>query len=115
MGNTVRRLVVRGSLAALGAGSVVFLAPQAIAEAPCPDGTARVFLNDSTNTCQSAGTVEYSQPWASKICSMGSAKVVIDTTGKRRINKKHIELDPGHCTRLELDGQQSATVQVIPV
>ncbi|MET7767748.1 hypothetical protein [Nocardia sp. NPDC005366] len=116
MGSTVRRLVVRSSVAAaLGIGSMVVLGPHAVADAPCPDGTARVFLSNSTNTCQGAGTASYAQPWATKICTTGGTTAVIDTTGKRRVNRQHIELDPGgHCARLELDGQQSATVVVAP-
>jgi len=113
---SVRRLVVRGSIAtALGIGSMVVLGPNAVADAPCPDGTVRVFLSNSTNTCQGAGATTYSAPWATKICTTSGTVAVIDTTGKRRVNRQHIELDPGgHCARLELDGQQSATVVVAP-
>ncbi|WP_156371157.1 hypothetical protein [Nocardia arizonensis] len=116
MGSTVRRLVVRGGVAAaVGMGSLIVLGPKAAAEAPCPDGTARVFFNNSTNTCQNAGTATYADPWASRVCSTSGARVVIDTTGKRRVNKRHIELaSGGYCAQLELDGQQSATIQVSP-
>ncbi|MGW4365252.1 hypothetical protein ACWEKT_06365 [Nocardia takedensis] len=115
MGNTVRRLLVRGGLAAaLGLGSLIALGPQAVAEG-CPAGTARVFFSNSTNTCQPAGSATYANPWASRVCTTSGTRVVIDTTGKRKANKRHIELEPaGFCAQLDLDGQQSATIQVLP-
>lgn len=114
MGSTVGAVVLRGCAAfALGAGSLIVLGPHAAADAPCPEGTARVFFNNSTNTCQGVGAVTYSNPWASRVCSAAGSKVVVDTTGKRRVNKRHIELDPGgYCTQLELNGQENATVTV---
>ncbi|MBH0781402.1 hypothetical protein [Nocardia bovistercoris] len=116
MATTVRRLVIRSGVAvAVAAGSLLVFGPQAAADAPCPDGTARIFFNNSTNICQGAGTATYSSPWASRVCTTSGTKVVIDTTGKRRVNKRHIELDGGgYCTQLELNGQENATIQVSP-
>ncbi|WP_431972078.1 hypothetical protein [Nocardia sp. bgisy134] len=116
MTRTLRRLVIRGSvIGAIAAGAVVALPQTAVAEAPCPDGTARVFLNDATNVCQSGSATYTARPAVSKVCSTGGTSVVVETTGPRRINRRHIELEPGgYCARLEIEGQESATVQVQP-
>ncbi|MEV6387286.1 hypothetical protein [Nocardia xishanensis] len=116
MTRTLRQLVIRGSvIGAIAAGAVVAIPQTAIAEAPCQDGTARVFLNNSTNLCQSGSATYTALPAVSKVCSTGGTKVVVDTTGPRRINRRHVELEPGgHCARFELEGQESATVQVTP-
>ncbi|MGK8490180.1 hypothetical protein [Nocardia asiatica] len=113
---TVRRVVVRsGVVAALALGSLV-AAPQAVADAPCPEGTARVFLADSTNTCQGGGTVSYDPPGVvSKICSTPSADVTAEATFKNRRGKlitQKLDLSSGRCGRFDVAGQLGATVTV---
>ncbi|MET8774690.1 hypothetical protein ABZV58_06640 [Nocardia sp. NPDC004654] len=114
MTRILRRLVIRGAvIGAVAAGAVVAVPQTAIAEAPCQDGTARVFLNNATNLCQSGSATYTAYPAVTKVCSTSGTKVVIDTTGPRRVNRRHVELDPGgHCARFEIEGQESATVLV---
>ncbi|UAK29711.1 hypothetical protein K8O92_16940 [Nocardia asteroides] len=116
MGPTIRRLVVGSSVvAALALGTLV-VAPEAVADAPCPEGTARVFLADSTNTCQGAGTVSYDPPGVvSKVCSTPSADVSAEATFKNRRGKlttQKLELNSGRCGRFDIAGQLGATVTV---
>ncbi|MGQ4596700.1 hypothetical protein [Nocardia sp. R6R-6] len=113
---TVRRLVVGSSVAAaLTLGSLVVAAPDAIA-AQCPDGTARVFLANSTNTCQGAGTVSYDPPGVvSKVCSSATADVSAEATFKDRRGKlitQKLDLSSGRCGRFEIAGQLGTTVTV---
>ncbi|MEU2030211.1 hypothetical protein [Nocardia amamiensis] len=114
MGSTVRRLVVGSSaVAALALGSLV-VAPDAVADAPCPEGTARVFLANSTNTCQGGGTVSY-DPAVSKVCSTATADVTAEATFKNRRGKlitQKLDLSSGRCGRFDIAGQLSATVTV---
>ncbi|WP_328404386.1 MULTISPECIES: hypothetical protein [unclassified Nocardia] len=116
---TVRRLVVRSSIvAALGLGSIVVAAPQAVAEAPCPDGTARLFFTNETNTCQGGGTVSFDgSPAISKVCSVGRVNVIVDATiktGKTKTATRHLDLSNGQCGRIEIAGQLNATVTINP-
>ncbi len=113
---TVRRLVVGSSVvAALALGTLV-VAPDAVADAPCPDGTARVFLANSTNTCQGGGTVSYDPPGAvSKVCSTATADVTAEATFKNRRGKlitQKLDLSSGRCGRFDIAGQLNATVTV---
>ncbi|CRY83719.1 hypothetical protein IU443_16745 [Nocardia farcinica] len=112
----VGRVMIRGlAAAALGSGAVLAIPQTAAADGPCPVGTASVFLNDATHHCQGAGTTTYTaRPAVAKVCAMSGTAVTVDSDGARRVNRQHIELDPGHCTRLEIGGQYSATVQVSP-
>ncbi|MBF6215337.1 hypothetical protein IU433_31210 [Nocardia puris] len=106
------RLTVRAAvIGALAAGAVVAVPQVAMADAKCPNGTARVFLYASTNHCQ-GGTQTYTNPTVVKVCSMSRTKVVIETKGERRINNRTVELGPGHCAAFEPRGQESATVAV---
>ncbi|MFF0530279.1 hypothetical protein ACFYT3_18015 [Nocardia amikacinitolerans] len=116
MTRMLRRLTIRGAvIGAIAAGAVVAVPQTAIAEAPCQDGTARVFLNNATNLCQSGTATYNARPAISKVCSTSGTKVVVDTTGPRRVNRRHVELEPGgHCARFEIEGQESATVTVSP-
>ncbi|MGK8523565.1 hypothetical protein ACRS6B_19350 [Nocardia asteroides] len=102
-------------IAALVLGTLV-VAPVAVADAPCPEGTARVFLSDSTNTCQGGGTVSYDPPGVvSKVCSMPSANVSAEATFKTRRGKlmtQKLELSNGRCGRFDVAGQLGATVTV---
>ncbi|MGW4324320.1 hypothetical protein ACWEKR_00350 [Nocardia sp. NPDC004573] len=116
MGSTVRRLVVRSSVvAALALGSLV-VAPEAVADAPCPEGSARVFLADSTNTCQGGGTASYDPPGVvSKVCSTSTADVTAEATFKNRRGKiitQKLDLSDGRCGRFDIAGQLGATVTV---
>jgi hypothetical protein len=116
---TVRRLVVRGSIAAATAlGSLVVLGPQAAAEAPCPDGSARIFLHDETNSCQGGGTYSFDgTPALVKVCSVGSVRVVVDTTiklSKTRSRNDHLDLADGKCGRVTISGQLDSTVTITP-
>ncbi|MFQ6394973.1 hypothetical protein ACLMAJ_16100 [Nocardia sp. KC 131] len=116
---TVRRLMVRSSIvAALGLGSIVVAAPQAIADAPCSDGTARLFFTNETNTCQGGGTVSFDgSPAISKVCSMSSAHVVVDATikiSKKKNTTQHLDLSNGQCGRLDVGSQLDATVTITP-
>ncbi|RJO75018.1 hypothetical protein D5S18_16625 [Nocardia panacis] len=112
MGVAVRRGLVRGCVvAALGLGFAVVGGHEAAAEA-CPDGTARVFLSNETNTCQGRGVASYSAPGlVSRVCSVGPVKVVVDITGSRYV-ARHVELENGRCAQFEYKGQSGATVQV---
>ncbi|MFI9409716.1 MULTISPECIES: hypothetical protein [Nocardia] len=113
---TVRRLVVGSSvIAALALGTLV-VAPEAVADAPCPEGSARVFLANSTNTCQGGGTVSYDPPGVvSKVCSTASADVSAEATFKNRRGKlitQKLDLSGGRCGRFDIAGQLGATVTV---
>ncbi|MEU7765294.1 hypothetical protein AB0B25_09275 [Nocardia sp. NPDC049190] len=113
----LRRLVVGSSVvAAVALGSLVVSAPEAAANAPCPDGTARVFLGNSTNTCQGGGTVDYdpSAP-VSKVCSMPNTDVTAEATFKNSRGKlvtQKLDLSDGRCGRFDIAGQLGATVTV---
>jgi hypothetical protein len=91
---------------------------QASAEAPCPDGTARIFFNNETNTCQGGGTVSFNgSPAVAKVCSMRSVNVIVDATiktSKTKTATRHLDLSNGQCGRVELGGQLDATVTVTP-
>ncbi|QIS14770.1 hypothetical protein [Nocardia arthritidis] len=115
----VGRLVVRGSvIAALGVGSVVAFGPgNAVADAPCPDGTARIFVagghdDESTDTCQGPGSVTFSWPKAvSKVCAVGSAKAVVEISGAKPYAGTY-ELVNGHCAMFNYKKVDSATITV---
>ncbi|WP_228003009.1 hypothetical protein [Nocardia australiensis] len=116
---TVARLVVRSSItAAIAIGSMVVLGPQAAAEAPCPDGTARIFFSNETNTCQGGGTYSFGgSPAISKVCSVGSVNVTVDATiktSKTKTANRHLDLSNGQCGRIDIPGQLDATVTVTP-
>ncbi|WP_406280866.1 hypothetical protein OH799_15475 [Nocardia sp. NBC_00881] len=112
----VRRLVVRSSIVSALALGLLAVAPEAVADAPCPEGTARVFLANSTNTCQGGGTVGYdpSAP-VSKVCSTPTADVTAEATFKNSRGKlvtQKLDLSDGRCGRFDIPGQLSATVTV---
>ncbi|WP_433201478.1 hypothetical protein ACQP1G_10400 [Nocardia sp. CA-107356] len=115
---TVRRLVARGSVAAaLALGPLVVLGPpQAAAEAPCPDGTARIFFHDETNTCQGGGTSSFTgSPALVKVCSTSGIQVVVDTTiqkSRTKTRTAHLDLSNGQCGRIEVGGQLDSTVSI---
>jgi hypothetical protein len=116
---TVQPLVVRSSIvAAIAMGSMVVVGPQASAEAPCPDGTARIFFNNETNTCQGGGTASFNgSPAISKVCSVGPVNVIVDATiktSKTKTATRHLDLSNGKCGRVEIGGQLDATVTVTP-
>ncbi|MEV6275662.1 hypothetical protein [Nocardia sp. NPDC051832] len=102
-------------IAAMGLGSVVFV-PEAVAGAPCPDGTARIFFEGGDNHCQ-AGSANFSSPrWVSKVCSVGQVKVTVRAEYDGYMARPLIrELDPGHCTQVPLPAQKSASVVLTPV
>lgn len=118
MGNdmTVRRLVIRSSIAgAIALGSVVAVAPHAAAET-CADGSARIFFANAEPRCQT-GTATYSAETISKVCSMTGADVVAEAgylNYKKQIVTTRHELSNGSCGRFVIAGQQSATVSVTP-
>ncbi|MEV0435542.1 hypothetical protein [Nocardia sp. NPDC050413] len=111
-------MMIRGLVvAALGAGAVVPVlmvgAPTAAAD-PCPDGTARVFLGNSTNSCQGAGTVSYTEAPVSKVCSMTGSDVVVDIEGNSKKTHRHVELTNGQCAQFDIRTQMANTVTVTP-
>ncbi|MFG1795656.1 hypothetical protein [Nocardia sp. NPDC049149] len=112
---TVRRLVIRGAVAgAIAVGSIVVVAPSAVADNPCEGASARVFFGNSTNICQS-GTATYSDPVVSKICSMPTSTVHAEVTLKQTKTKtitQTMDLANGQCGRFPLQGQLSSTVSV---
>ncbi|MEV5836193.1 hypothetical protein [Nocardia sp. NPDC052112] len=120
MESTIRRLVARSSVAAaLAVGPLVVLGPpQATAEAPCPDGTARIFFHDETNTCQSGGTYSFDgTPALVKVCSVGRVQVIVDTTVQKSRTKTrtdHLDLSNGQCGRVTIAGQLDSTVSISP-
>ncbi|MEV4129207.1 hypothetical protein [Nocardia sp. NPDC049707] len=120
MESTIRRLVARSSVAAaLALGPLVVLGPpQATAEAPCPDGTARIFFHDETNTCQSGGTYGFDgKPALVKVCSVGRVQVIVDTTiqkSRTKTRTAHLDLRNGQCGRIEVGGQLDSTVNISP-
>ncbi|MFD6157866.1 hypothetical protein ACFWF7_30305 [Nocardia sp. NPDC060256] len=113
---TVRRLVVRSSVAAaIGLGSIVVVAPQAVAET-CPDGSARIFFANAEPSCQT-GSASYSAETISKVCSMTGANVVAEATylnSRKKPVTTRLDLSNGTCGRFVIAGQQSATVSVTP-
>lgn len=117
---TVRRLVARSSVAAtLALGPLVVLgSPQAAAEAPCPDGTARIFFHDETNTCQGGGSYSFTgSPALVKVCSVGRVEVIVDTTiktGRTKTTTNHLDLRNGQCGRITISGQLDSTVTITP-
>ncbi|WP_433732816.1 hypothetical protein ACQP0C_10920 [Nocardia sp. CA-129566] len=117
---TVRRLVARSSVAAaLALGPLVVLGPpQAAAEAPCPDGSARIFFHDETNTCQSGGTYSFDgTPALVKVCSVGKVEVTVDTTiqkSRTKTRTDHLDLSNGQCGRVTVGGQLDSTVTITP-
>ncbi|WP_141717690.1 hypothetical protein [Nocardia altamirensis] len=113
---TVRRLVIRGAVAGvIAVGSIVVVAPSAVADNPCEGASARVFFGNSTNTCQS-GSAAYSNPTiVSKICSMPTSSVHAEVTLKQTKTKtitQTMDLANGQCGRFPLQGQLSSTVTV---
>ncbi|MEU7220605.1 hypothetical protein [Nocardia iowensis] len=113
---TVRRLVVRSSVAAaITLGSIVAVAPQAVAEGLCDDGSATVFLVGSEPVCQGRGTVSYGERTVSKVCSVGPVEVTAEATYLDRRKKTitdQLDLRNGTCGRFVIPGQTSATVTV---
>ncbi|MFI6041348.1 hypothetical protein ACIA8C_06915 [Nocardia sp. NPDC051321] len=113
---TVRRLVFRSSVAAaIGLGSIVVVAPQAVAET-CADGSARIFFSNAEPRCQT-GSASYSAETISKVCSMTGADVVAEAVylnSKKQPVPTRLELSNGTCGRFIIGGQQSATVSVTP-
>jgi len=102
------------AVAALAAAAVIAVPQTALAD-PCPDGTARVFTSDATHRCQGGGAVTYTAwPAVVKVCAMTRTTVVIDTDGRRKADRRHVELEPRHCAKFDRDGQHSATVRVQP-
>lgn len=116
---SVRRLVVRSSfVAAVALGSVVVVGPEAVADAPCPDGTARIFFSDETNTCQGAGTVSYTSraKRVSRTCSTVSATVTVAVTeeiGYKSVERE-VEYIDGRCGAFNYKIQSAASVTVTP-
>ncbi|MFI9509849.1 hypothetical protein [Nocardia sp. NPDC052566] len=117
----VRRLVVRSSVvAALAVGAVVCVSPQAMADGEsggaCPDGTARIFFGNSTNSCVT-GTTSHSN-FISKVCSVGDVDVTVTVQlaplGTREREPVVTELSTGHCARFDRFDQKSSTVTVKP-
>ncbi|MFJ2663956.1 hypothetical protein ACIO14_06370 [Nocardia fluminea] len=113
------RVIVRGVVvAAVTAGALVpaalVSAPSALAD-PCPTGTARVFLGNSTNSCQGAGSVSYTDAPVSKVCSMASTDVTVEiqTNIKKRPLRTQ-ELSNGHCASFDIHTQIGNTVTVTP-
>ena len=82
---------------------------------PCPTGTARVFLGNSTNSCQGAGTVSYTEAPVSKVCSMNSTDVTVEiqTNIKKRPLRTQ-ELSNGQCASFDMKTQIGNTVTVTP-
>ncbi|MEV0245795.1 hypothetical protein AB0H76_04290 [Nocardia sp. NPDC050712] len=113
---SVQRIALRSAvIAAMGLGSVVFV-PEAVAGAPCPDGTARIFFEGGDNHCQ-AGSASFSSPqWVSKVCSVGRVQVTLHVEYEGRKAKPYDrELPPGHCAQVPLPAQKSASVVLTPV
>lgn len=109
------RLAARTLAVATLVCTAVIAIPQTALADPCPDGTARVFTDDATHRCQSGGSVTYTaSPAVVKVCAMSRTTVVIDTDGRRKADRRHVELEPRHCAKFERSGQRSATVLVQP-
>jgi len=109
------RLAARTFAVATVAGAAVAAVPQTALADPCPDGTARVFTSDASHRCQGGGTVTYTAwPAVVKVCAMSRTTVVIDTDGRRKADRRHVELDPRHCAQFQIEGQRGATVRVQP-
>ncbi|MDO3645893.1 hypothetical protein [Nocardia mangyaensis] len=113
------RMMVRGVVvAAVSVGAAVPMvllgAPNAAAD-PCPTGTARVFLANSTNSCQGAGTVRYTDAPVSKVCSMASTDVtiVIETNIKKR-PRHEVQVHNGRCASFDFRTQIGNSVTVSP-
>ncbi|WP_410870032.1 hypothetical protein [Nocardia sp. A7] len=113
------RVMVRGVVvAAVTAGALVPAAlvgaPSAMAD-PCPNGTARVFLGNSTNSCQGAGSVSYTEAPVSKVCSMAGTDVTVEiqTNIKKRPLRTQ-ELSNGQCSSFDMKTQIGNTVTVTP-
>ncbi|MEU3014323.1 hypothetical protein [Nocardia asteroides] len=114
----VRKLVRGVVVAAVTAGAVVpvtmLSAPSALAD-PCPNGTARVFLGNETNTCQGAGSVSYTEAPVSKVCSMTSTDVAVDIqTNIKKRPTRHVEISNGQCSSFDMKTQIGNTVTVTP-
>ncbi|AFU04415.1 hypothetical protein [Nocardia brasiliensis] len=111
---TVRRLVVRSSVAAaLALGSIAVVAPHAAADT-CSDGTARIFFANAEPACVT-GTTSYRTQTIAKVCSMPGADVVAEATFPKLRGKavtQRLELTNGTCGRFEIMTQESATVSV---
>ncbi|MFD3506681.1 hypothetical protein [Nocardia sp. NPDC058666] len=111
------RMMVRGVIvAAATAGTLVpaalLTAPSAMAD-PCPTGTARVFLGNSTNSCQGAGSVSYTDAPVSKVCSMSGTDVTVEI--RTNIKKRPLrtqELSNGQCASFDMKTQIGNTVTV---
>ncbi|MGY4103325.1 hypothetical protein ACW2Q0_27760 [Nocardia sp. R16R-3T] len=119
MDSTIRRLVARSCVAAtLAVGPLVVLGPPQAAAAPCPDGTARIFFHDETNTCQSGGTYSFDgTPALVKVCSVGKVQVIVDTTiqkSRTKTRTDHLDLSNGQCGRIAIAGQLDSTVSISP-
>ncbi|MFE3541504.1 hypothetical protein ACFXK0_00860 [Nocardia sp. NPDC059177] len=113
------RVMVRGVVVvAMSAGALVPAAlvgaPNAVAD-PCPNGTARVFLGNSTNSCQGAGSVSYTEAPVSKVCSMSGTQVVveIEVDNKKRPTRT-VEISNGRCASFDMKTQIGNTVTVTP-
>ncbi|MFF0546040.1 hypothetical protein ACWEVD_08540 [Nocardia thailandica] len=112
------RGVTRGLVvAAMSAGALVpaalVSAPAALAD-PCPNGTARVFLGDATNSCQGAGSVTYDAVPVSKVCSMSGTNVTIQFTATSKKYNRDVEIYDGRCATFDLRIQKSISVTVAP-
>ncbi|MEV0060001.1 hypothetical protein [Nocardia sp. NPDC050718] len=112
------RMMVRGVVvAAVTAGAVVpvvLSAPSAVAD-PCPNGTARVFLGNETNSCQGAGSVSYTDGPVSKVCSMSGTHVAVDIqTNIKKRPTRHVEISNGQCSSFDMKTQIGNTVTVTP-
>ncbi|GGK43987.1 hypothetical protein [Nocardia camponoti] len=113
------RVTVRGVVAAaVTVGSavpmVLLSTPVATAD-PCPNGTARVFLGNETNSCQGPGTVSYTDAPVSKVCAMTSTDVTVDIeTNLRKARTRHVELTNGRCATFDMKTQIANTVTVTP-
>ncbi|WP_278263731.1 hypothetical protein [Nocardia sp. AG03] len=111
--------MVRGVVvAAVTAGALVpvtlVTAPAAVAD-PCPNGTARVFLGNSTNSCQGAGSVSYTEAPVSKVCSMSGTDVAVDIqTNIKKRPTRHVEIRNGQCSTFDMKTQIGNTVTVTP-
>ncbi|MFD4438433.1 hypothetical protein ACFWPK_01490 [Nocardia sp. NPDC058519] len=94
--------------------ATLLTAPNAMAD-PCPTGTARVFLGNSTNSCQGAGSVSYTEAPVSKVCSMTSTDVTVEiqTNIKKRPLRTQ-ELSNGQCASFDMKTQIGNTVTVTP-
>ncbi|WP_336081282.1 hypothetical protein [Nocardia sp. SSK8] len=113
------RVMIRGVVvAAVSVGALVpvalVTAPAAVAD-PCPNGTARVFLGNSTNSCQGAGSVSYTEAPVSKVCSMSGTHVAVDVEVKaRKTTTRHVEISNGQCATFDMRTQLGNTVTVTP-